>query len=208
MESTIEVRWFLAGPTPNDVSHWFHLTDPQVSPLEEREDWYLRLPHQTDLGIKLRQGRLEVKQRVQDHHLQPLSAKICGHVERWQKWSFRLHPDDPESAHLPLSQGQWIAVQKTRLLKTFEVTDDLSVQPAAVDQSVSQGCELEIAQIQALGQGWFSLGFEAFGSEDRLEANLWQTLKQVLPQDRFACLKADHALSYPKWLAAIGLRSE
>ncbi|MGD8968471.1 MAG: hypothetical protein PVI07_13255, partial [Anaerolineae bacterium] len=55
-----------------------------------REDHYLRLSDTYALGIKLRQGRIEAKQRVRRPGVVRFHERVTGIVEHWRKWSFQL----------------------------------------------------------------------------------------------------------------------
>ncbi|NIV28827.1 MAG: hypothetical protein GWN58_04720, partial [Anaerolineae bacterium] len=64
MYPTLEARWFMRGSIPHEVREWFARGEP--APIHEppRMDHYLRLQRSNALGIKLREGRLEIKQRL------------------------------------------------------------------------------------------------------------------------------------------------
>ncbi len=75
-----ELRWFYPGKLPENIQLWFQqncLIDPLKSP-EEREDVYLYSPGCDYLGIKLRQGRLEVKWRQAELDTMYCSELVTG----------------------------------------------------------------------------------------------------------------------------------
>ena len=67
MFATAEVRWFYEGAVSPEVLEWFE--QGELTPEEQpyRVDYYLRLSDRDSLGIKLREGRIEVKQRHRQH---------------------------------------------------------------------------------------------------------------------------------------------
>ncbi|TFG71830.1 MAG: hypothetical protein E4H27_03810, partial [Anaerolineales bacterium] len=62
MQKSIETRWFFQGTVQPEVVRWF--TTPLALAQPPRIDTYLYSPGTHDLGVKLREGRIEIKQRV------------------------------------------------------------------------------------------------------------------------------------------------
>ena len=127
-----EIRWFLPAQDRNDqLLDWFRLPDQEIVveteayvPLlgvahfvkqeRERVDEYLLIPDCATVGVKQRQGRLEVKALVAGPH--PFSqGEVSGRVDQWVKWSF--NPSD-EIANLLEGElnrsGPWRKVGKKR----------------------------------------------------------------------------------------------
>ncbi|MGL4619835.1 MAG: hypothetical protein ACRCZS_12370, partial [Chroococcidiopsis sp.] len=65
MLNSLELRWFISGELPLEVSSWFEQDKlgGQLQAPETREDVYLYVPECEYMGLKLRQGRLEIKWR-------------------------------------------------------------------------------------------------------------------------------------------------
>lgn len=63
MYPTAEVRWFHRGKVPLDVMAWFLRLHGEPEEPGHRVDYYLRLSDADALGIKLRDGRIEIKTR-------------------------------------------------------------------------------------------------------------------------------------------------
>ena len=62
MLPTTEIRWFFAGDVPAAVGAWFGRAVPAAEPPAARRDYYLQqAERRDDLGVKLREGRVEVK---------------------------------------------------------------------------------------------------------------------------------------------------
>lgn len=202
MYATVEVRWFMAGPVPPEVSDWFHRDQPKSFAEPERVDYYLNISNSDSLGIKLRHGRIEVKQRYRELGLVQLHRKAKGLVEQWQKWSFSLVGAGYDLSRQPEPAGAWLAVKKERLLRTYRLTANWQVVPASLDAS-GPGCDLELAQVTVGEERWWSLCFEAFGEEVKLEQNLLLVASHVLETTRPPVLAAEHSFGYPRWLQEV-----
>lgn len=202
MNVTTEVRWFYQGKVPAQVHRWFHDQPLAPTPLETREDLYLCLPDTVTLGVKLRQGAIELKKRVDDRGMQSLSAQVVGHVETWIKWSFAI--DEQQSGNLEqVPDGEWVTVQKSRQQRLYHVDAAQTIRAIASSVQVEQGCYLELAEISIHDQPWFSLGFEAFGQPDRTVRNLALVSHYLTTSPNFPPFQAENSLSYPAWLAVI-----
>ncbi|HEY9664671.1 MAG TPA: hypothetical protein V6C65_40025 [Allocoleopsis sp.] len=198
-QTSLEVRWFLPVAFPDEVRQWFDCEQPTLTEAEQREDWYLLLADHRDVGIKLRQGKLEIKHRIGDRGVKKIVKGVKGRIEQWQKWSFSLAAEENALAHLPAEAGFWLAVQKSRWLKTYQVQQG-AIAGVTPEAKPEQGCQIEMAEIVVQGQVWHSLGFEAFGQANTLEPTLMQGLELVFNEMNGVSLKAKQSLSYPQWL--------
>jgi hypothetical protein len=198
MYPTIEVRWFQHGQIPPEVRAWYGRIGPLPEEQPIRVDHYLHLPDHDSLGIKLREGRLEIKQRQRQVGVVRFDEQLAGLVERWRKWSFSLAHNEPT---VPEPNGAWIAVEKRRRLRRYRVTADRQVEVASAEPA--QGCELELSRIKAADQQWWSLCFEAFGDEATLQENLRQVVNHVLAASEPPILKANASCGYPVWLRLV-----
>ena len=203
MYSTVEVRWFLPGPVPLEVSTWFHRDRLKSFAEPERVDYYLCLNDTDGLGIKLRQGQIEVKQRNRQLGLIQVARQAQGLVEQWRKWSFGLVGAGYDFSHQPVPAAAWLAVKKERLLRTYRLTDSWQVVPASLD-SPGPGCDLELSQIWIGSEVWWSLCLEAFGEEASLEQNLLLVASHVLETSKSPLLVAEYSCGYPRWLQTLG----
>lgn len=208
---TREVRWFLRGKVQSEIWQWFQQGAAEAEAI--REDWYFSLPKQPDLSIKLRQGKIEIKQRTAKEGIQKLAKGIKGQVEQWEKWSFPL--DEAKPLDIAAS-GAWILVKKERLsqryvlgagkkvVKVIEPSHNSQNQNSQSQNSQNeqpdQGCTIELAELWVNNQPWYSFGFEAFGQQDTLAETLEQVARQVLADPTFPSMKAKHSFGYPQWL--------
>ena len=174
MERTAEARWFFPGrATPAQIA-WFAQGE-RAEHEKRRTDRYLDLAGNPDLGIKQREGKLELKARAAKARAFRL-AGIAGRKDAWVKWSTALRG----TTRLP---GRWLPVAKARMVLSLP------------------GCDVELARLEALGRRFFSLGFEATStaSLDRALARFF-AVRGLMPGAR---LVAGRALSYPEWLASL-----
>src|SRR5262245_61055024 len=96
-----EVRWFFEGSVSEHgtLKDWFETTAPvskvgAVGPpawkgrLDGTPDVYLLVPDTDDIGIKWREGELQIKGRISNAGLAAFSGGHQGAVEHWTKWSY------------------------------------------------------------------------------------------------------------------------
>lgn len=198
MFPTTEVRWFLPRVVPDRVWHWIDGQTKMPTGQPPRTDYYLRIAYGDALGIKLREGRIEVKQRQAQQRIAHF-GKSAGHVEQWCKWSFSLAEAETVTAVLGDDLPAWIGVHKARKVRTFQLQNGTVVDVSGQD-SLEQGCGWEVAQVRLgkTAEPWWSIGFEAFGPE-RSEL-LRIVTKYCLEMDAAPALKLDDSFSYPQWL--------
>lgn len=207
MFPTAEVRWFYRGSVPGSVLTWFLTGLPQPEEQPPRADWYLQLANGDALGIKLREGRIEFKQRLHQYGILRLAAGVDGRIEGWRKWSFLLAEAEDLPVFAGLEPRYWTRVRKERRLKRFSITVDRQVEPVPVGSLLSDGCNAELAHISAAGGQWWSLAFEAFGHEPDLIEILVGVASFALERGETPTLRAQDSFGYPKWLQTIRERS-
>ena len=203
MLTTIELRWFKLGTLPKEISQWFqqdHLGD--LAPPEEREDVYLYTPGCEYMGVKLRQGRLEIKWRKAELGNLRFGDQVEGKVEKWGKW---LCEDPTQQSFQPqdVVGKSWVSVKKVRVQRKYQVISGESIVAVSVNQSTDQGCNVEITQLSINGNNWWSLAFEAFGKEDYLSDNLKVVASDVFKNYRGLELQSQDSFAYPRWLSMI-----
>ncbi len=204
---TYELRWFYPGRIPEDIQNWFEqycLID-SPSPPEERSDLYLYLPECEFLGIKLREGRLEVKWRQAELGIVRFGESVEGKVEKWGKW---LCCDPTGESFQPsqvLANPLWLSVEKVRYSQIYQVTPEFSPQPVFSDENIDNGCSIELTQLVIQNHTWWSLAFEAFGEDAHLMDNLQATANWVFHPDGGAKLITTDSFAYPSWIALVCL---
>ncbi|MBD1881067.1 hypothetical protein [Coleofasciculus sp. FACHB-T130] len=186
MLNTIEMRWFYPSKIPIEIERWFNQDSlgGQIKSPEDREDWYLYLPNSDYLGIKLRQGKLEIKWRQAELKVLRFGDLVEGKAGKWAKWTC----EDPISkCFIPaevVGKESWLSVKKKR------------------SQRVYQDCTVELTQLQINGKDWWSLAFEATGEDDKSMDNLQAVASQVFQTYRGAGLRSQDSYAYPQWLCS------
>jgi hypothetical protein len=95
LQRTHEARWFFAGrPTAKHIAWFIH--GKRARREVKRTDRYLHLGRVTTLGLKLRQGKLEVKLRATA-------------PSEWVKWSL-------PAGNVGRPAGRWLALAKQRIV--------------------------------------------------------------------------------------------
>ncbi len=196
-----EIRWFWDRRPLLD--EWFDGPDHPVPPGGDarRVDEYCILPDVKEVGIKRRDGKtdaLEVKGLVADSCGEIAVSPFVGPLEMWVKYGLKID----------VTGADWRRVEKKRRMRKFLDAEDgareiaLGPDELPLDGSVApaSGCNVEMTAI-AVQEGclWWSLGFEAFGPIDRLNANL-TAAAAVLAERRPPELGAALRASYPLWL--------
>jgi hypothetical protein len=183
---TAEVRWFWRRPPPEPVAAWFEASDPPAT----RSDRYLLLPGTDALGIKTRGGTagLELKLRSRPGEPIALPSGGSGQREEWQKWSLSRPPITRILPRLGFPKQRWVTVVKERRMVTVPCRDD-------------SGCNVELTALEAEGQSWTTLGFEASGPPADLLPALHLAVEKFfgsvdLPDDGVSC-------GYPGWLVTL-----
>ena len=203
MYPTLEVRWFMRGSIPTEVREWFARGDP--APIHEppRVDQYLRLQRSNALGIKLREGRIEIKQRLHQYGNIRFHRRVTGAIEHWRKWSMPLATTGEGLAEILVPKWSWIAVRKERLLRGYRC--DASGRVIATPGGYAdRGCHMELATVQASDRVWWTLAFEAYGAEPSLRSSLTSTMGYALERDGApTTLEARDSYGYARWLALL-----
>ncbi len=208
MYLTLEVRWFYPGPLPNQIGDWLEKSARLPAALPPRQDHYLRLAGKPSLGIKLREGHIEVKTRLEDPREVTFGPRAVGRVARWRKWSFPLALGSASGAapgvapleRLLVPSSAWIAVEKKRLLARYRLVSGTEADSVPLTVPVEMGCEFELSWVRAAGEEWWSVCFEAFGWESGLERALLAVAAKVLGPGWPLPLDVEHSLGYPAWL--------
>jgi hypothetical protein len=197
----------IPGALPDGVFRWFkggRILDSQGVQIHE----YLLFPDCQSVGVKLREGRFEIKAILDASQPFSLGPGIQGTTEQWVKWSFAsesLQAIDPALHH----SGLWLKVYKERFLRKLSadrgILEEVSARPGALPGT---GCNIELTRIEleANPRYWFSLGFEAFGPSPVAAKILLEAIHLFFldhGQVPGISLGERNSLSYPAWLAKV-----
>lgn len=217
--SSREVRWFFNGKTDRHESlkRWFETTtpvpkDPGAGPPEwrgrrdDRPDVYLLVPGSDDMGIKWREGLLQIKGRVSPPDTRKFCERHAGTVERWVKWSYASLPD---AYRRLFATGRdagpaTASVRKVRALRKVRL-DPLSgkIQEVRAEAFVHRGVVVELTDLEVGGRSHCSLAFEAFPDDAATAAAFTRAVEAFLETLTEPVLSAADSRSYPAWLGGI-----
>lgn len=214
MQVSAEVRWFEAGPVPDDLGKWFHQPARDFRhPIDggrPRTDVYLLLK-ETELGIKRRGGKkgLEVKGLVDVLPWQLQLGQVSVAPQLFCKWG---------SAELELASLPAVETVKTRWLRKFDTATaepreiqlgagEFGEDPIKKDERPDVGCNVELTSVTREGETWWTFGAEsfAFGQPGQTVALVGQGLlrtMQLLASHAKIDLRGARYLGYAEWLAA------
>jgi hypothetical protein len=192
---SLEVRWIFPGQMDSAVAEWFGRFPAGT---ESREDSYLLDPQLRGLSVKIRgDGALQVKAYLGSPGILEVAGRARGRMESWQKWSFPFRPSGEDSITPP----GWTPVRKRRRISQFSSASGTAV--ARVPTMGQQPrCVVELTDVHASGQHWWTLGFEASGAADllhsELEAAATLVFAQALPGG--VVPGPEDSRSYAQWL--------
>jgi hypothetical protein len=211
--TSMETRWFFEGAAARypDLRLWFETSTPfaraagVVAP-EWRgraggdPDVYLLMPGCTDMGVKWREGTLQIKGRVEDLGARRFDARHEGRVQRWIKWTY---PEVPAAYRALFAGGEphglaTAAVHKTRALRMISL-EAAGPQEVAPGEVLDRGVGFEMTELERDGVRHCSIAFEAFPDDaetaagfDAVVAGFLAGLEDVLV--------VETSLAYPDWL--------
>ncbi len=158
------------------------------------------MPGEENLGIKIRSGRIEIKQQESEFGLVLFQRGVVGKAAGWRKWQFAL--GDP-AGNIPASpEGPtcWIPVTKIRELRRLRRTASDLFELASPETVIPYGCDLELTQVNPDKEPWWTLAIEAYGSEADLYENSTQAAGLFFGAVYPGALHEGSSISYPGWL--------
>lgn len=199
MLKSTEIRWFFEGKIPINVTKSLEETGLDIS--ENRTDHYLLLQGCDNIGIKIRNSRLEIKRRrdVQPYDISQLN--ISGKIERWERWEWNDKTACIEIEQLNYKDdiSPWIKVDKKRWQKKFSVRDNVLI--PVPSQALYSDLAMEITELKSNGQSWWTIGFDLFTEQNR---SLFEQLIETCPVLQLEVdLKKEWSFGYPRWLSQV-----
>jgi hypothetical protein len=214
-----EVRWFFEGQVNQHESlqRWFEAVTPFPKPSgvgppgwqgrrDEHPDVYLLVPGSDDMGIKWREGALQIKGRVSSLGTHVFCGRHQGAIERWMKWSYANTPAAYQRLFMAGQETGLVtaSVQKTRAIRKVRL-DTMTGKAQEVDTNtyVDRGLGCELTDLEVAGKAYCSLAFEAFPNDSAMDAAFTQAVEAFLDGLTAFDLAAAHSRSYPAWLRSI-----
>lgn len=192
---SLEVRWIFTGQLAAAVAGWFGRFPAETKVVQ---DAYLLNPHLPGLSVKVRGRRaLEVKVYCGSPGLLQMAGRAHGRLESWQKWSFPYGPRGHDSS----DPAGWSPVSKRRRISWFSLAGR-AVRPGVPGPGGEPGCAVELTEVDAGGEAWWTLGFEATGRADALRSELDAAAALVFAQalPGGVELGLGNSTSYAHWL--------
>lgn len=191
-----ELRWFLDGTAgwSDAVGGWHRAfgggAEWQPADGAWRRDRYLLVPGVEDIGIKRREGRLEIKARREEPEIVRIGGAE-GRLERWSKWSYAGAEIDAllERIALGTRPDDWVELMKRRLLVSVPLGGDRTF-----------GIELALLHEPGREVGSWSLGIEAGPDEASLPWRLREVLVPALAAWPGPPLRLADSCGFPAWL--------
>jgi len=213
MISSHEVRWFLEGGIDQHpaLRHWVEedAKDPQwIGRLGGKPDAYLLIPGASDMGIKWREGQLQIKGLECALGTQKFTGSFEGIVERWIKWGY-------EGKSVEGAFSQWfkpsqdapriVEVHKTRCLRKVRL-NPFAAMPIEVDSktSIDRGGALEVTDLRVGVQAFTSVAFETFPNDSGMHRDFSVFVNAFLGRLSSVELTESNSMSYPAWLQTLG----
>jgi hypothetical protein len=169
-----------------------------------RQDRYLLVPGNDDMGIKWREGRLEIKGRTSAGGPRVIAPGIAGVCDHWLKWSYAGEPVEQRFSDLfgnDTAPGV-VMLEKRRLQRHLDIDPEGAVTEVGIQDRRERGINVELAQIRLPGPSsdlHWTLAFEAFPSDQVFE---WfaPVVASFLADCPALPLSAHRSMSYPCWL--------
>jgi len=192
---SLEVRWIFPGQLEATVAGWFGRFPARM---ESREDTYLLDPQLPGLSVKVRGGgALEVKAYRESPGILEVPGRARGRLESWQKWTFPVSPPSPDGG----GPAGWRPVRKRRRISGFSLASG-QIMARGPGPGGEPRCEVELTEVRASGQDWWTLGLEATGPAGLLRSALEATAVLVFGQALPGGVEPgpDDSRSYAQWL--------
>jgi hypothetical protein len=198
MDKSIELRWF-SMENFSDVEHWFKRHGKAFKNVWERSDFYVHLDGYTKLSFKIREGKAEIKSLIESSPLK-VSDTCSGIVEHWIKWSKSLK-DNLTAEQMFKDEKQLIELKKERMLVTYSINNKNIM---IVNESVNEGCQVELTRLSIHNRLYHSFAFEAFGSDANRLNNLKDAIEFVFQQANMKSMPSlNDSYSYPELISNI-----
>ncbi len=190
-----EIRWFYHSEF-KEISEWFGNNGYSFENSEPRTDHYLKIKDQEDIGIKLREGNIEIKQRLQRSEKENITKQANGYFEKYIKWSFTSAEEDPLfNKIIEEDKYHWLAVKKERIGYKLKENKNGSIIKVKIEEFPDYGCQVEYTRLKVKNELWYTVCLEWFG-EKELKFDL-SILNNMLGENQ---LKAENSMGYAEFL--------
>ncbi|UVC19413.1 hypothetical protein [Mesorhizobium onobrychidis] len=203
LQPSVEIRWFHSGPIPGTVSEWFR-RQPSIKKEDLRTDTYLVLPGSKRVGVKLRQGRFEVKAERDPPREVTFKNDVAGYTDAWIKFSLEDTAVAALESAIIASGAPLFYIDKDRSLQRYSFDKGRPEPVESKEPLPNEGCLFELTALDYGKHKFWTLGFEAFGAVDRQSAYVFETAEHIFAaEDCPSPLRLEASFSYPVWLMSL-----
>jgi len=200
--ATTEIRWFFPGRIPDHLYDWHNNKKGLFENQHPRTDVYLFLPDQNNLGIKLREGRIEFKKRLSIHD-DYLVSGLSGNVETWIKWSIKVEDDLDPFNHLFDDSSNWVKIRKKRYLQKYKIIENHKFVAHPRGIFPQEGLALELSELDINDQPCWTLGLESYGNPENVYINLSLAIPLLIGDIPNIRLTKKQSFGYPEWIGTL-----
>ncbi len=158
------------------------------------------------MGIKWREGELQIKGRVSSLGTQVFCGRHQGNVECWIKWSYANIPSAYKRLFVAEKETELVtaSVWKTRALRKVRL-DTLTGKAEEVDAKIciDRGLGFELTELEVARKAYCSLAFEAFPNDSAMDAAFNEAVEAFVDGLTAFDLTAAYSQSYPAFLDRI-----
>lgn len=168
-------------------------------------DIYLLIPGGDNIGVKWREGLLQIKGRVAAGEAVDFGPH-GGRIERWTKWSYPGLPQTWQSlfsASYNDTGRRTVAVGKRRRLRLVRIRDDGEFLEVPSGQIIARGVSIELTEIRLADRDCVTVGFEAFPDDAVTARKFREVVAAFLAELAEPRLLPAQSASYPEWLAGL-----
>ncbi|PVD52361.1 hypothetical protein DC498_09595 [Terrimonas sp.] len=165
MYKSREIRWFKDNSDQN-ILDWFAGQDLSFKNTDARADYYLRLG-KDDITVKLREGNIEIKQRIGSPEPGKLRENAEGYFENWVKWSFNADKDDELVKEIiQAGKYEWIETIKTRIGLKLTLDESGKTSLVSIKDHIPFGCQIEYTHLVIGSKTYYTFALEWFGEKE------------------------------------------
>lgn len=198
--STAEIRWFLPGQLPVNLLGWLSGQNGLFEDQPGRTDIYLVFPGQENLGVKLREGRMEFKKRIATA-VEYKSTSLTGHLETWIKWSLEAGEKFLPDSVFFADPDHWIHIDKKRYLQKYAIDPEGNLTKPPPAGYPEKGIAVELSELKMEGSDWWTFGLECFGRRDAVHKDLLNHLPQLTKGFPGPDPGMTNSFGYPAWIS-------
>ncbi len=199
---TIEVRWFYRAKLPNEMTRWFDTLGNRLEDSDTRSDFYLQ-SSSPDVGVKLRQGNLELKYRQQElGRFRIAGVAEDSSIERWSKWVCVDNGAGLTPTAIAAKSG-WLQVDKIRDRRLYRVEFGERLKLTQIAIPTANAASIELTRLQVLGQNWWTIACEYFGDDLDLQWQFLPLVDALCAESPLVTVRAQASCGYPQWLIEI-----